>query len=190
MTPTWISYSLCCLARTTEILNILAKYPHWDRSPHRLKLSAISRESKEIPDSADHIKPASWRGNVNVKDVSLQTSWNRGRHMIEQDCKVFQPVLKGLEESEGVDMLSPFSTLLFDTPLDSDDVDDSLEDSNAKVSISASSTNVDGDIRIEVEDSLGELAVADIAAVEQSLRTVSSKIVINGKETAKARALS
>lgn len=110
--------------------------------------------------------------------------------MIEQDCKVFQPVLKGLEESEGVDMLSPFSTLLFDTPLDSDDVDDSLEDSNAKVSISASSTNVDGDIRIEVEDSLGELAVADIAAVEQSLRTVSSKIVINGKETAKARALS
>ena len=169
MTPTWISYSLCCLARTTEILNILAKYPHWDRSPHRLKLSAISRESKKILDSADHIKPASWRGNVNVKDVSLQTSWNCGRHMIEQDCNVFQPVLEGLEESEGVDMLSPFSTLLFDTPLDSDDVDDSLEDSNAKVSISASSTNVDGDIHIEVEDSLGELAMADIAVVEQSL---------------------
>jgi len=75
------------LAGTTEISNILAKYPHWDHSPRRLNLPAVLRESKEIPDSADHIKPASWRGNINVSDVSLQTSWNRGRYMVEtRDC--------------------------------------------------------------------------------------------------------
>ena len=60
------------LSGTTEVANILAKYPQWGRSPRRLKLPAMSRESKEIPDSADHIKPGSWWGNVKLKDVSLQ----------------------------------------------------------------------------------------------------------------------
>ena len=55
--------------------------------------------------------------------------------MMEQDCKIFQSVLKGLEKSESIDMLSPFGTLLFDTPLNPDDVDESLEDSNAKASV-------------------------------------------------------
>jgi hypothetical protein len=137
---------VCRLAGTTEISNILAKYPHWGRSPRRLKLPAISRESEEIPDSADHIKPASWRGNVNVKDVSLLTSWNCRRHMTEQDCIILQPILKDLEGSDGVDMLSPFGSLLFNTPLDPDDLD--------------------ADLHIEVEDSLGGLAVADVAAEE------------------------
>jgi hypothetical protein len=182
---------VCRLAGTTEISNILAKYPQWDRSPRRLNVPAISRESEELPDNADHIKPASWRGNVDVKDVSLQTSWNRGRHMVEQDCEILQHVLKGLEESEGVDMLAPFGTLLFDTPLDPDDVDDSLEISNAELSSFAPSTNIDSaDLRVEVEDSLGELAVVDIAAELPASRVVNSKIIINGKETAKARALS
>ena len=71
------------LSGTTEVVNILAKYPQWDRSPRWLKLPAISHGSKEIPDSADHIKPASWRGNVRLKDVSLQTSWNCSRCIIE-----------------------------------------------------------------------------------------------------------
>src|SRR5258705_3058813 len=69
------------LAGSPEVSNNLAKYPQWNRSPRQLKLPAMSRESKEIPDSVDHIKPASWRGNVKLKDISLQTSWNRGRHI-------------------------------------------------------------------------------------------------------------
>ena len=179
------------LAGTTEISNILAKYPHWDRSPRRLNLPAITRDSKEIPDSADHIKPASWRGDISVKHVSLQTSWNHGRHMIEQDCAVFRSILKGLEESEGVDLLSPLGTLLFDTPFDPDDVDESLEMHDSGVSILAPDSNADADLRIEVEDSLGELAVSDEDAVKlPSPRVVMKKIIINGKETAKGRALS
>jgi len=93
------------LAGTTEVSNILAKYPHWDRSPRRLKLSALTRESKEIPDSADHIKPGSWKGNVKVKDVSLQTSWNRGRHIIEQESDTFKSLLQDLDNVVGVNIL-------------------------------------------------------------------------------------
>jgi hypothetical protein len=59
------------LSGTTEVANILAKYPQWDRSPRRLKLPAMSRESKEILDSADHIKPGFWQGNVKLKNVPL-----------------------------------------------------------------------------------------------------------------------
>ena len=61
------------LAGTTEVSNIFAKYPHLDQAPRCLKLYVISHESKAIPDSADHIKPAAWQGNVKVKDVSLQS---------------------------------------------------------------------------------------------------------------------
>jgi hypothetical protein len=91
----------------------------------------MSRESKEIPDSADHIKPGSWWGNVKLKDVSLQTSWNRGRHIIEQEFEGFKHLLHELEKSEGIDIFSPFGTLLFDVPLADDDVDESLEAPNS-----------------------------------------------------------
>ncbi|KAF8989334.1 hypothetical protein BDQ17DRAFT_1393307 [Cyathus striatus] len=66
------------LAGTTEVSNILAQYPHFDQSSCRLRLPALTQESKEVPDGADHIKPGAWRGNVKVADVSLQISWKRG----------------------------------------------------------------------------------------------------------------
>ena len=115
------------LAGTTEVSNILAKYPQWDHSPHRLKLPAMSRDSKEIPDSTNHIKPGSWRGNVKLKVVSLQTSWNCGRCIIEQECKELTYILLELDDLDGTDILSPFSTILVDVPLADDDVDESLE---------------------------------------------------------------
>jgi hypothetical protein len=65
---------ISCLYSTTEVTNILAKHPKWDCPPRQLKLLTMSCKSKEIPDSADHIKPGSWWGNVKLKDVSLQTS--------------------------------------------------------------------------------------------------------------------
>ena len=95
------------LSGTTEVANILAKYPHWDSSPRRLKFNALTRESKEIPDSADHSKPPSWRGNARLKNVSLQTSWNWGRRLVKEECEVVKPILEELEKA-GADILSPF----------------------------------------------------------------------------------
>ncbi|KAF8170124.1 hypothetical protein BJ912DRAFT_832733, partial [Pholiota molesta] len=69
------------LTGTMEISNILTKYPQWDRSPCRLKLPALSHDSKELPSTVDHIKPASWKGNVRVADVSLQTAWTHGHRL-------------------------------------------------------------------------------------------------------------
>ncbi len=72
----------------------------------------------------------------------------------------------------------------------SDDVDESLEYHNPEGPVSASNANNDTDLRIEVEDSLGELTGCDEALVEPLSTIIIKKIMINGKETAKARALS
>jgi hypothetical protein len=152
------------LAGTTEVSNILAKYPHWDRSPRRLKLSALTRDSKEIPDSADHIKPASWRGNLKLKDVSLQTSWKRGRKILEDECEALKPILHQLDQIEGVDILSPNGTLLFNVPLAEDDVDDSIESTSPSASTTRTiNRDIESNLemRVEVEDALGELADTD-----------------------------
>jgi len=156
------------LSGTTEVVNILVKYPQWDCSPRRLKLPAMSCELKEIPDSADHIKPGSWRGNVKVKDVFLQTSWNRGRHIIEQECEGLKHILHELDNLEGIDILSPFGTLLFDVPLADDDIDESLEASSSPGTSDSETTDSrahETDMRIDVEDEIG----AELASSSESL---------------------
>lgn len=67
------------LTGTTEVSTILAKYPHWDRAPRRLKLPALSKDGLVVHAHIDHINPASWRGNVKVSRVVLQTCWKLGR---------------------------------------------------------------------------------------------------------------
>jgi len=177
------------LAGTTEVSNILAKYPQWDRSPRRLKLPAMSRESKEIPDSVDHIKPASWRGNVKLKDISLQTSWNRGRRIVEQECEGLKHVLDTLDNAEGVDILSPFGILLFTIPLADDDIDESLESSADRTT--ASDTH-EVDMRVEVEDTLGVELTSSNNETSPTItiqKVINSTVLVNGHERSKARAL-
>ena len=178
------------IAGTTEVSNILAKYPHWDRSPRRLRLPSLSRDAKEIPDRADHIKPASWRGNVNVKDVSLQTSWNRGRNMIEQDSNIIKSVLDELDNSEDVNILSPFGILLVDAPLAEDNIDESLEflPQSAAGQIPELSNeemdSSDATTRVEVETAFEELTT-----VSAEVRKFDRDITFRGAKTSKARAL-
>jgi hypothetical protein len=172
------------LSGTTEVANILAKYPHWDSSPRRLKFNALTRESKEILDSADHIKPPSWTGNAKLKDVSLQTSWNRGRRLVEEECEFVKPILEDIERA-GANMLSPSGTLLFNLPDDPEDIDESLEDPpDAPVDTNLTSPEAtdDADLRVEVEDCLGE-------GLDNEVQIFDKKITIKGINISKARAL-
>jgi hypothetical protein len=185
------------LAGTTEVSNILAKYPQWDRAPRRLKLPALSRDSKEIPNGADHIKPASWRGNVKVKDISIQTSWNRGRRLMEEDCEILRDILRGLEENPDIDILAPFGTLLFDVPLAEDDIDESLEYLTPSIHGANKGPNSDSglddaEVHIEVEDALGGLSASSDITTNLDTpqrRVVESQVLINGKLKSKARVL-
>jgi hypothetical protein len=152
----------------------------------------MSRELKEIPDSSDHIKPVSWRGNVKLKDLSLQTSWNRGWRIIEDECPSLKHVLQELDHEDGITILSPFSTLLFNVPLVDDDIDESLEaPSPPTVTSQSEIANLDSraheaNMRIDVEDALGgELAFSNT----ETPALFDSKVQIKGVEMSKARAL-
>uniref|UniRef100_A0A8H7XJQ8 Zinc finger PHD-type domain-containing protein n=1 Tax=Psilocybe cubensis TaxID=181762 RepID=A0A8H7XJQ8_PSICU len=105
------------LTGTTEVSNILAKYPHWDRAPRRLKMPALTRLSQELPDSSDHIKPASWKGNVSVANVTLLTSWKRGRFLLEAECPWIIEILARLECDSKYGMLSPHGKILVGSTL-------------------------------------------------------------------------
>ena len=177
------------LSGTTEVVNILAKYPQWDRSPQQLKLPAMSHKSKEIPDSADHIKPGSWRGNVKLKDVSLQTSWNRGQRIIEQEFEGLKHVLHKLDNSEGVDMLSPFGTLLFNIPLADDDVDESLEALSSTGNSADEATDSGAheiDMCINIEDGIGAELASSSTKTTANRRTFNSRVLVKGVEKSKA----
>jgi hypothetical protein len=70
------------LTGTTEVSTILAKYPQWDRAPRRLKLPVLSKDGLDVHKGVDHIKPASWCGNVEVSLANLQTCWKLGPQMV------------------------------------------------------------------------------------------------------------
>ncbi|KAH9023760.1 hypothetical protein EDB85DRAFT_2075266 [Lactarius pseudohatsudake] len=67
------------LSHAVECLNILSEHPTWDRGPRHLHLHGIEDGNGDILSKSDHITPASWEGNVNVRNVSLVTAWNLGR---------------------------------------------------------------------------------------------------------------
>jgi hypothetical protein len=181
------------LSGTTEVANILAKHPEWDCSPQQLKLPTMLCESKEIPDSADHIKPGSCQGNVKLKDVSLQTSWNRGQRIIEQEFELGLEHLHELDNSEGIDILSPFGTLLFNVPLADDGIDESFE------ALSSTGTSANGitdsevheiDMHINVEDEIGaeliSLSESSNTKTTATQRIFNHKVLVKGVEKSKA----
>ncbi|PBK91770.1 hypothetical protein ARMGADRAFT_1105242 [Armillaria gallica] len=54
------------LAGMTEVSNILAKYPQWDRGPHCLQLPALTQNLSPVPLNEDHLTPSSWRGDLSL----------------------------------------------------------------------------------------------------------------------------
>ena len=79
-----------CITGSTKVANILAQYPHWDKKPHHLKLPALDKDGNHIslPDNSDHINPMSWRGDINTKNVNLQTCWKAGLSHLQNDTEI------------------------------------------------------------------------------------------------------
>ncbi|RXW13478.1 hypothetical protein EST38_g12377 [Candolleomyces aberdarensis] len=186
------------LGGTVDVANILALFPEWDRAPRRLRLPALSRDSKEIPDSADHLEPRNWRGNLFVKFVVLQTVWRRGRSLAEDDVLPVASILKTLEKQGKVDILAPKGVLLFDIPLPSDDIDESLEavasNSRSKAE-DGEEQEMDSEVRVEVEDALVDYAGSQQPSPTSglsmpSIRGFERTIQLDGKDVSKARVLS
>jgi hypothetical protein len=137
-----------------------------------------------------------------VKDVSLQTSWNHGRHLVEDECTFVKPILTKMETTPGVDLLALFGLILFNVPLTEDDIDESLEYPILQIvpsSLASRLANprpmpdwnnhiVESETQVDVEDTLDELAsseIVDFMAQPHTRTGFSQKIIINGIKVAK-----
>jgi len=124
---------------TAEVSMILAKHPEWDRSPRRLKLPALSKNGLDIHKGVDHIKPASWVGDVSVAKVNLRTCWIEGRNGVKKIPRL-EKVLQQLEDLNDpeINILQPFGKDIIRAGRDSDDYDDTAEDFDDGLSTSDS----------------------------------------------------
>ncbi|KAF4596881.1 hypothetical protein EYR40_007427 [Pleurotus pulmonarius] len=121
------------LTGTTEVSTILAKYPEWDRGPRRLKLPVLSKDGFQVHQGVDHVNPASWRGNVNVNQVNLQTCWTLGRQSLVDDIPRLHEVLAAAQRQNDtdkeIDIMRPFGDdIVRSTGGGMDDEDDTAED--------------------------------------------------------------
>ncbi|KAH9003694.1 hypothetical protein EDB86DRAFT_2798425 [Lactarius hatsudake] len=116
------------LTGTMESANILALHPEWDKAPRRLHLPCVSLDSSEIPSSADHISPRSWRASQALNSLTPPTVWIRGRRKLEADHPFVCDILCAVEAIPDATMLAPFGTLLVHASLPGDDLEDSSHD--------------------------------------------------------------
>lgn len=191
------------LSGVTEVSNIFAKHPEWDRRPRRLKLPTLSREGGELVSQYDHVTPARWKGNVEVKNVTLLTAWRRGRRQIDDELPLYGDQLKLLDENKDITILSPAGKLLVNTPLPSDDIDESTEDYvNPQTCFSPSSSchaddtetartfndQVELDEMISAEIECTE-TVGEVDSSEPSRGAKARTIIYQGQEMSKVKAL-
>jgi hypothetical protein len=182
---------------TTEVANILAKRPDWDRTPRRLKYPSINREGKliELSDKSDHVSPATLKGDVTVGLVNGLVAWKAGRKRIENDEEIINMLADDIQslkddcaKSPGtIDILSPFGKLLVTQPLDQNDNEDDDDfwcGPISEESPSDSNRIAGAGFSQEIEDRMMEEDVNEAPAA--FLRYITTK---NGTKVNKARAL-
>ena len=76
-----------CIDSAVTCTRILADHPEWERGPRRLNLQSWQKQAGNVSAKVDHINPASWRGDVSVKNVVLKTCWFQGRCCAEKELK-------------------------------------------------------------------------------------------------------
>lgn len=174
-----------CLTGTTKMANILAKYPEWDKSPRRLHLPFVTRDSKTIPDSADHANPRLWRGSVFVALVTLLTCWKRGRQMVEDRFVFAAPALARICTNPKATILAPYGVPLYKIPLSDDDYEDvDDEEVSAEHGDADADTDVLDGMRL-LEDAAAEVEWNYSPTPKKFTRTVK----MGNEEVNKARAI-
>ncbi|KAJ7619699.1 hypothetical protein FB45DRAFT_1063039 [Roridomyces roridus] len=188
----------------TEVNLILSEHPEWDRGSRRLKLVGVLNENGDSPRDADHVSPASWLGDVHVKDVVLLTCWRLGRTKAEEILPVGRALLRRCTDSPGVDMLAPFGALLVDCDdaAEEFEVDPTLlgranrfssylDEDEAEPDPRTSAAHVDDDGE-DLDDLLGaeeDLYVASPGQLQPTRKKHASHVLVDGKLMSKARVL-
>jgi hypothetical protein len=102
-----------CVTATTEVSNILAKHPEWDKSPHRLRLPTVTKDdlskfSSQLSNSVDHTGPGAYPHLERLFPCSLTlaTLWKRRRLVLEDKYPWTVPIFKHVSAHRNVSILS------------------------------------------------------------------------------------
>ena len=175
----------------TEVAVILALHPEWDRSPRRLTLQAVTREMDEFTYKVDHINPASWHGNVHVKDVNLHSCWLIGHQKAVESIPKAQSIFESAEAKYDVNFLSPFSSILMNKQ---DNEDGSYNCSELQAEYPADNDNDDPkdltrlvlpSISASKSNATLEGNLEDAISVKSPCGPISLEVLINGKFVSK-----
>ena len=103
---------------TTEVSNILARHPEWDRRPRRLNLPNVSKDMDNIPKAADHVGPGAYACPQILcpSTVTLATPWKRGRLTVEDTYPWIKLILCRVSAIKNSSILAPYGLSLVTTP--------------------------------------------------------------------------
>ncbi|THU89597.1 hypothetical protein K435DRAFT_821336 [Dendrothele bispora CBS 962.96] len=172
----------------TEVDAIRAEHPEWDKGARRLHLPQISRNSVgELSSKFDHINPRSWRGDVSVVNVNLQTCWEMGRKKAVKCIPESGLVFENLVSDPNIDMFAPFGESLVNYR-DAEEEDE--EDEGVPVEDEPQDRTSPQDCTFQTEPFVVEGDIEDAIAEEMAPESrVSSSITIAGEITTKPKAL-
>ncbi|KZS88742.1 hypothetical protein SISNIDRAFT_469824 [Sistotremastrum niveocremeum HHB9708] len=166
---------------------ILARFPHWDRLPRRIKIPEWT-EKGEVSQKTDHINPGSWTGDVKVAHATPLTSWRSGHrkgvHILSSLRSPFD--WDALKSTPNVDMLQPFGEPVLKRTSEippEDDEGTQLDQNNNLPRLDRPDTNTK---RLRKEVDIEDLA----GAADPSLESTKMTVEVDGKNLNKARVLS
>ena len=184
-----IFYSLAAVHQDSQ------RWPPFSRSTQNGTLVLVHltlpRTLGEITSSVDHITPKDWHGDATVWRVNLHTCWLLGRReaidCLPEAGHVFEQLLAG--DPADIDILSPLGTLLVNLH---DGGEDNLDDSSPEhpddrpppLHATEDADNTRASLSYTHEGDL-----EDVMADEMPRNNINSKIVIQGQETSKVKAL-
>ncbi|GBE83802.1 hypothetical protein SCP_0508590 [Sparassis crispa] len=80
----------------------------WTR---RLSIRPLAEQGDDISKKVDHINPESWKGDVSIRNVVLQTCWSLGQGIAESELRaahIAVPFEAYESSNHDIDMLRPF----------------------------------------------------------------------------------
>jgi hypothetical protein len=157
---------------TTEVSNILAKHPEWDKSPRRLRLPTVSKTMNDFSSTVDHIGPRAYScpDKLLPSGLTLATTWKRGRHLLEVKYPWITEILCCISTTENVSILAPYGTSLVTTHL-TDNIDDAAaeEDTSSPQSDKSTITSEQHDMPVSLGMQELEVLRADFAYRREQL---------------------
>jgi len=181
-----------CVTATTEVSNILARHPEWDRRPCRLHLPNMSRDMDGISKVADHIGPGAYTCLERLRPfmVMLVMPWRCGQFMAEDIYPWIKLILTHISATENSSILTPYGSSLVTGSLSQDNDFENMDRSPATASVEESAhTPTSKDVTVGIRQLKDAAADAKWQSNQTNGLAFSNTVQIGGITMNKSQAI-